>query len=130
MSDELKTILIAEDEDDLREMYTMALTNSGLRVLQAESGKKALEILNEKYTEVDLILLDIVMPEMDGFETLEELKKDERFKNITVLVSTNLDNDEDRQEVLKLGAADYFVKSKHTPTELTIKVKEIMAQNK
>ena len=124
MSQELRTVLIAEDEDDLREMYTMALTATGFKVLQAENGKKALEILADNYTTIDLILLDIVMPEMDGFETLEELKKDERFRKITVLVSTNLDNDEDRQEVLKMGANDYFVKSKHTPSELASKVKE------
>lgn len=122
------TILIAEDEDDLREMYTMALTSSGFEVLQAINGKEALEWLEKSYTQIDFILLDIVMPGMDGFEALEKIKKDERFKKILVLVSTNLDNDEDRQQALGMGARDYFVKSQHTPSELVAKIKSVMAE--
>ncbi len=121
-------ILIAEDEDDLREMYTMALSGASFEVLQAVNGKEVLEWLEKKYMEVNLILLDIVMPGMDGFETLERIKKDERFKKILVLVSTNLDNDEDRQQALGMGARDYFVKSQHTPSELVAKINTILAE--
>jgi len=121
-------ILIAEDEDDLREMYTMALTHAGFEVLQAINGHEVLEWLEKKYMEVNLILLDIVMPGMDGFETLERIKKDERFKKILVLVSTNLDNDEDRQQALGMGAKDYFVKSQHTPSELVSKINAVFAE--
>lgn len=126
MEPEKPIILIAEDEDDLREMYTMALTTAGFEVLQATNGKEALEWLEKKYMEIKFILLDIVMPGMDGFEALEKMKKDERFKKILTLVSTNLDNDEDRQQALGMGARDYFVKSQHTPSELVSKVKGIM----
>jgi CheY-like chemotaxis protein len=126
MTDDRKTVLIVEDEDDLREMYTMALSSSGLEVLQAKNGKEALEWLDRRVGRISIILLDIVMPEMDGFEALEKIKKDERFKKIPVLVSTNLDNDDDRQQALGLGAKDYFVKSKHTPTELVEKVKLVI----
>lgn len=128
MEQEKPIILIAEDEDDLREMYTMALTTSGFEVLQAINGKEALEWLEKKYMEINFILLDIVMPGMDGFETLERIKKDERFKKILVLVSTNLDNDEDRQQALGMGARDYFVKSQHTPSELVAKIRSVMAE--
>ena len=121
-------ILIAEDEDDLREMYTMALTHAGFEVLQAINGHEVLEWLEKKYMEVNLILLDIVMPGMDGFEALEKIKKDERFKKILVLVSTNLDNDEDRQQALGMGAKDYFVKSQHTPSELVSKINAVFAE--
>ena len=121
-------ILIAEDEDDLREMYTMALTHAGFEVLQAINGHEVLEWLEKKCMEVNLILLDIVMPGMDGFETLERIKKDERFKKILVLVSTNLDNDEDRQQALGMGAKDYFVKSQHTPSELVSKINAVFAE--
>lgn len=126
MEQEKPIILIAEDEDDLREMYTMALSSAGFEVLQAINGKEALEWLEKKYMEINFILLDIVMPGMDGFEALEKMKKDERFKKILTLVSTNLDNDEDRQQALGMGARDYFVKSQHTPSELVAKVKAIM----
>ena len=130
--EELKpVILIAEDEDDLREMYTMALGHAGFEVLQAVNGVEALEWLEKSYTQINLILLDIVMPGMDGFETLEKIKKDERFRKTLVLVSTNLDNDEDRAQALGMGARDYFVKSQHTPSELVLKIKDILAeQNK
>lgn len=126
MSQEATTILIAEDEADLREMYTMALNKNGYKVLQAESGEEALKWLTQKYAEIDLILLDIVMPGMDGFETLKKIKSDERFCKIAVIMSTNLDNEEDRKEALEQGAEEYFVKAQHTPSELVAKVTEFL----
>jgi len=129
MSNDKKTILLAEDEEDLREMYTMALSNKGYEVLQAENGKKAMEWLEKKYTQIDAVLLDIIMPIMDGFETLEKIKKDERFKKIPVIVFTNLDNGEDKQQMLKMGADDYFVKSKYTPSELVEKISLAFLEN-
>lgn len=127
MIDEIKkTILIAEDEEDLLEMYSMALSSRGFEVLKAINGIQALEWLEKKSEQIDFILLDIVMPGMDGFETLENIKKDERFRKIPVLISTNLDNDEDKAQALKLGAKDYFVKSQHTPSELVEKVRSLI----
>jgi DNA-binding response OmpR family regulator len=126
MQKDKKVILIAEDEDDLREMYTMALTNKGFEVLQAVNGIEALKFLEERYTQIDLILLDVVMPGMDGFETLGRIKKEENYKKIPVLISTNLDNDEDRAQALGGGAREYFVKSQHTPSELVAKVIDVM----
>lgn len=123
-------ILIAEDEDDLREMYTMALAHAGFEVLQAINGHEVLDWLEKRYAEIDLLLLDIVMPGMDGFETLEKVKKDERFKKIPVVVSTNLDNDEDRQQALGMGAKEYFVKSQHTPSELVNEVNKVMEDDR
>jgi CheY-like chemotaxis protein len=128
MTQEIRTILIAEDEDDLREMYTMALKSKGYEVVQAVNGIEALAALEEKASEIDLILLDVVMPGMDGFEALGKIKKDERFNKIPVLVSTNLDNDEDRAQALGGGAKEYFVKSQHTPSELVDKVSAVLAQ--
>lgn len=128
MAEDKKTILIAEDEEDLREMYSMALANAGFEVLPAVNGAEALDWLDKRHTDIDFILLDIVMPGMDGFEALQKIKKDERFGKIPVLVSTNLDNDEDRQQALGLGAKEYFVKSQHTPSELVAKVSAIFAE--
>lgn len=130
MTEEIKkTILIAEDEDDLREMYTIALKNRGFEVLGAINGIEALDWLEKKSAEIDLILLDIVMPGMDGFEALDKIKKDERFRKIPVIVSTNLDNDEDKAQAMDFGAKDYFVKSQHTPSELIVEVDTILAYN-
>lgn len=123
MITEKPIVLIAEDEADLREMYTMALSSRGFTVLEAKNGEEALEWLDRKYKIINVILLDVVMPQMDGFQTLEKIKADERFKNIPVLISTNLDNEEDKAETMRMGANDYFVKSQHTPEELVNKVK-------
>ena len=111
MENDKQVVLIAEDEADIREMYFVALTGKGYTVLQAKNGSEAFEWLEKKGGVVDLILLDIVMPVMDGFETLEKIKKDEKFRNIPIIVSTNLDNADDKREALGLGANEYFVKS-------------------
>jgi DNA-binding response OmpR family regulator len=127
MSEEKKVILIAEDEEDLREMYFQALSSKGFEVLQAENGEEAFSWLERKGDEVDLMLLDIVMPVMDGLETLKKIKKDDRFKKIKIIVFTNLNNDEDKKQALDLGADDYFVKSQHTPAELVEKINLMFA---
>ncbi|KKP89967.1 MAG: hypothetical protein US57_C0018G0010 [Candidatus Moranbacteria bacterium GW2011_GWC2_37_73] len=126
MEQKIKTVLIVEDEEDLREIYSRALMAGGYEVLQATNGIEALEWLERKSEKIDLILLDIVMPGMDGFEALEKIKKDERYEKIPVLVSTNLDNDDDRRQALGMGAKEYFVKSQHTPSELVAKVKAVI----
>lgn len=125
MSNDKKTVLIAEDEDDLREMYVMALSNGGFEVLQARDGNEVLELLGNKFDQIDVILLDIIMPGTDGFEALKKIKKDERFKKIPVLISTNLDDEDDHQQAINMGAKDYFVKAQHSPAELVEKIKLI-----
>lgn len=130
MKEERPTIIIAEDDDTLREMYIMALNFAGFYVLPARDGASVMEWLEKKHLEVKLILLDVVMPIMDGFETLAKIKKDERFKKISVLISTNLDNSEDRQHSFAMGAKDYYVKSQHTPAELVAKINAVLAEEK
>ncbi|EKE16498.1 MAG: Sensor protein [uncultured bacterium] len=127
MEQDKKVILLAEDEADIREMYFMALSGKGFEVLQAKNGKEVFEWLEKKSDVIDLLLLDIVMPIMDGFETLEEVKKEDKYKNIPIIISTNLDNPDDRTGALALGANEYFVKSHHTPTELVEIINKIIA---
>lgn len=122
MPDNQKTILIVEDEEDLREMYALGFLNKGYIVLQAVNGVEALQQLEKEHAKIDMILLDIVMPGMDGFATLEKIKQDERFQKKAVIFLTNLDNEEDRQQALEMGAKDYFVKSQYTPAELVGKI--------
>lgn len=118
MENNKQVILIAEDEDDIREMYNISLTDKGYEILQARNGKEAYDWLEKKGDAIDLILLDIVMPVMDGFEVLEKIKDDEKYRKIPVIISTNLDNVDDRKEAMGMGADEYFVKSHHTPSEL------------
>lgn len=126
MKDGKKIILIVEDEEDLLEMYTMALMKSGYEVLSADNGVEAMAWLEERYADMDAILMDIIMPKMDGFETLKKLKGDERFKKIPVIFFTNLDGEDNKKQAFELGASDYFIKSQHTPSELVERLDQIL----
>ena len=93
-----KKIIIVEDENFLVDMYKLKFEQAGFDVLTAENGKRGLELsLKEK---PDLILLDIVLPEMDGFEVLAELKKNKQTKDIPVLIFSNLGQKEEIEKVL------------------------------
>lgn len=126
MKDGKKTILIVEDEEDLLEMYTLALMQSGFEVLSADNGVEAMAWLEDRYADIDAILMDIIMPKMDGFETLKKIKADERFKKISCIFFTNLDGEDDKRQAFEMGASDYFIKSQHTPSELVEKIKQLL----
>lgn len=126
MKDGKKTILIVEDEEDLLEMYTLALMQSGFEVLSADNGVEAMAWLEDRYADIDAILMDIIMPKMDGFETLKKIKADERFKKISCIFFTNLDGEDDKRQAFEMGASDYFIKSQHTPSELVEKLNQIL----
>lgn len=107
--DNTKKVLVAEDDSFLAAAYRAKLTKAGFNVKLVGDGEEA---INSLQTEIpDLILLDVVMPKKDGFATLEEIKKDERFKNIPVIIASNLGQSEDVVRGMKLGAVDYIVKS-------------------
>ena len=119
-------ILLAEDEKDLQEVYIKALTGWGFDVILAKDGTEVSRRLKNKYDEIDLIVLDIVMPKMDGFDALRKLKKNKKYKKIPVIMSTSLSDDQDRKEALNIGAEKYFVKSDRTPTELAKDISRIL----
>jgi CheY-like chemotaxis protein len=123
------TVILAEDEADLMEVYSLALGEK-FNLLTANNGKEVLERLSEVSGVVDLIVLDVVMPKMDGFDTLREVKKNEKYKNIPVVMSTNLSNSGDREEALDLGAIKYFVKSDRTPSELAEDISQMLSEQK
>lgn len=101
-----KTILIVEDDPFLANAYEVLLTHHGYTVLQAETGTKALAAIK---TTPDVIILDILLPDINGLTILEEIKKNPETASIPVIVSTNLDNDsETHKKATELGA-DYFL---------------------
>lgn len=117
-------ILLVEDDQMLSEMYQEKLELEGYKVLGAENGEIALKKARKQ---PGLILLDIMMPGMNGFEVLKELKQNMETKNIPVIVLTNLGSesaDKDNNLAISLGAESYLVKSYHTPDEVIKKVKE------
>lgn len=99
------TILVADDEKEIRELLRLYLENSGYQVVEAEDGQQALDILRSK--KIDLCILDIMMPKMDGYHTLQELRKE---SNIPVMILSAKDADSEKILGLNLGADDYMTK--------------------
>src|SRR5690606_40161727 len=117
-------VLLVEDDKMIIDMYTLKFSQEGFDVVQAENGKDALELA--KSQKFDIILLDIILPHMDGFTILKELKSDEGTKNVPVVLLTNLGQDGDVKKGMELGATDYLIKANFTPSEVVDKVKSIM----
>lgn len=116
-----KTILIAEDDDFLAKAYQIKLTNLGYKVVIVSNGEEVLSYLKEN-PPPNLIILDLIMPQKDGFETLAELKKEERFKKIPVIIVSNLGQEDDIKKVKDLGALDFLVKSSFSLSEIAKKI--------
>lgn len=114
-------ILVAEDDNFLANAYRLKLTREGYEVKVVYDGGEVFKLL-ESYTP-DLIILDLIMPKMDGFLTLEYLKKTQKWKNIPVLIASNLGQSEDIVKATKLGAEDYIVKTDLSMKEVVQKVK-------
>jgi two-component system, chemotaxis family, sensor kinase CheA len=122
MSDKIqKTILVAEDDKFYANVYKRKLEMEGFKVVLAENGEIALKLARGQTP--DLILLDLIMPVMDGFTALSELKKDDKLKNVRVIVLSNLGQDEDVAKAKGLGASDYIVKSNLSINDLVNKIK-------
>ncbi len=117
-------ILIIEDDKFLRDLLSQKLTREGFKVFPAAGGEEGLRTVSDNRP--DLILLDLVLPGLDGFEILERLKKDAKFSSIPVLILSNLGQKEDIDRAMSLGAIDFMVKANFTPGEITEKVKSIL----
>ncbi len=120
-------VLIVEDDPFISDMYLTKLKGEGFDVKHAENGKDGLSMAAEFSPQ--LILLDVVMPKMDGFEALKALKKDAKLKDVPVILLTNLGQKDDVEKGMKLGAVDYVVKAHFTPSEVVTKVKETLDGN-
>jgi DNA-binding response OmpR family regulator len=117
-----KKILVIEDEATLQKALNDVLNQEGYDVSSALDGAKGLELAGEENP--DLILLDIILPKMDGFEVLKKLKKDENTSNIPVIILTNLSDINDIQKALDLGATTYLVKADFHLEDVLKKIKE------
>lgn len=124
----IKKILIVEDDSFISDMYKAKLEYLGYDIKIAENGKVGFELAAS--FNPDLILLDIVMPEKDGFELLSDLKKDEKLKDLPVILLTNLGRREDIEKGFKMGANDYIIKAHFTPQEVVEKVNKILKEKK
>ncbi|MFA6028043.1 MAG: response regulator [Patescibacteria group bacterium] len=121
-------ILLVEDDEMLHSMYTQKFSQDGYKVISAYNGSDGLKKAKEE--KPDLVLLDIIMPKMDGFVTLKRIKADKDLQNTPVIMLTNLGQDEDIKKGKELGADDYFIKANHTPAEVVSKVKSLLKKKK
>ncbi|MFA5029683.1 MAG: response regulator [Patescibacteria group bacterium] len=124
MEETKNKVLLVEDDPMIVEMYKLRLEEEGYEVMVTEKGSEVLELAKEN--KFAIILLDVILPETDGFTILDSLKSDDSTKDIPVLLLTNLGQESDRDKGMQAGAADYFVKSQHTPAEVIQKIKELL----
>lgn len=125
MADNKKNkILIIEDDSFISDMYKIKLESESFEVVVAADGVQGLEAAGKEHP--DLILLDVVMPKMDGFTVLQNLKEKPEVQNIPVIMLTNLGQKDSVEKGLKLGAEDYIIKAHFTPLEVVEKVKTFL----
>lgn len=124
MTDKKRKILLVEDDEFLAELYATKLNLEGYEVFLAIDGKKGARLVKEKLP--DLILLDIMLPKMDGFEVLREIKKNPATASIPVILLTNLSQKDEVKKGLNLGAQDYLIKAHFMPSEVVNKIKGLL----
>lgn len=122
----MKKILFIEDEGALQKIVKTILESNGYGFLSAMDGEVGISLA--KSEKPDLILLDLILPKVNGFEVLEALLSDEGTKNIPIIVLTNLEGSADIEKALSLGARTYLVKSNYSLDDILSKVKSILGE--
>lgn len=120
-------ILLVEDDAFLSELYVTKFGEVGYEIIVAEDGQEGLSLAEK--LKPDLILLDIVLPRLDGLTVLRSVKEREAIKDIPVILLTNLGQQEDVDRGIALGAADYVIKAHFTPTEVVAKVDAVLRKS-
>lgn len=119
-----KKILLVDDDPPFINLYTAVFQSFGFNFSVAQNGLEALDKAKKEHPY--LILLDIMMPEMSGFEVLNRLKQDPQTKDITVWMITNLPEQMNKEKAISLGATDYLFKSSYTPKRVCQKIQEFL----
>ena len=120
-------ILIVEDDPLMLRMYQKIFTLEQYQVSTATNGEEALEVLRNESEKPALILMDIMMPKMNGLDALDKLKANPDTQSIPVVMLTNLAGQQDAETALLKGAVKYIVKSEHEPKAIVDMIKEILA---
>jgi CheY-like chemotaxis protein len=119
-------ILVVEDDEFLGELAMMRLKKEGYNISFVADGMQALETIEKEIP--DLMLLDIVMPKMDGFEVLKKIKADSRYAKIIVIIFSNLSQEHDIEEAKRLGADEFLIKSNMTLKEAVEKINNVLKE--
>lgn len=124
MPDKKAKVLIVDDDAFLSGIYATKLELEGFEVASARDGEEGLKLAAKD--KPDLILLDVLMPKLDGFEVLKRLKADDAVKDIPVIMLTNLGQKEDIEKGMRDGAVDYLIKAHFVPAEAVEKIKKVL----
>jgi DNA-binding response OmpR family regulator len=127
MEDKKIHLLVVEDDEFLVKMYESGLTKEGFDVTTAGNGEEGLEKAGD--IKPDLILLDLIMPKMDGFTCLEKIKEENAIKRIPVVILSNLGQDSDIKRGIEMGAEGYLIKTDFTIKQVAEKVRKILGIN-
>ncbi len=119
-----KKILVIEDDKFLRELISQKLIKEGYDIAEAVDGEKGVESVKEE--KPDLVLLDLILPGIDGFEVLSKIKSDPASAQIPIIILSNLGQKDDIERGLKMGAADYLIKAHFTPGEIIDKIRTVL----
>lgn len=117
-------ILVIEDDKFLRQLVTKKISKRDYNIVEAVDGESGLEKAEEE--DPDLILLDLILPGIDGFEVLSELKDDPELSTIPVVILSNLGQKDEIEKGLQMGAEDYLVKAHFTLGEIVEKIEEVL----
>lgn len=117
-------IILVEDDPFLVDIYSTKLKEAGLEVVNIASGVEIVAKLKEEKPQ--LVILDIVLPKVDGWEILKTIKTDKETKDIKVIILSNLGQEEEIEKGLKLGAEKYLVKSQYKPSDVAEEVKKLL----
>ena len=124
MNEKSIKILIAEDDKFLKELYSLTFSNGPYDFSITSNGKEFLEKIKNFLP--DIIIIDLIMPVMDGFDLIKSLKTNPEYKEIPIIVASSLGQSDDINKAIKLGASDYLVKSDIKATDITEKIKAIL----
>ena len=129
MERQKRKILIVDDDNFLLDMYALKFSQNNFEVFTAENGVQAIEKLKDELGfNLDVILMDIIMPQMDGFEMLEKINNDKLSPNSTKIILSNKSQQSDIEKGDKLGVAGYIVKANSTPIEVINQVINILSK--
>lgn len=117
-------ILLIEDDSFLLSMYAAKFESENFEVVVAEDGEKGLKLAAREMPSI--ILLDILLPKMDGFEVLKKLRSNKATDNIPVILLTNLSQRNEIEQGLSMGAEDYLIKAHFMPSEVVEKIKKVL----
>ena len=120
----MKSILLVEDDPFLADIYITKLKSSGFDAEVVSNGEDCLSRAAEK--NFDLVILDIVLPKMDGWEILKKIKETEKIKSLPVIVLSNLGQRAEVEKGLKMGAVKYLIKAHYAPSEVVEEIKKVL----